>query len=148
MIFRRISFGTEEYAQECKLRHEVLRKPLGLNLYDENLDVEREQMHFGLFDEAGTLHACVIAVGISNTDAKIRQMVVRPERQRLGYGKKILQELQAYLALNGYTKLSLHARVSATNFYEQQGFKLTLEEFIEVGIPHVAMQKSTPPESR
>jgi hypothetical protein len=41
MIFREITFGTNDYALECALREEVLRAPLGLSLRDENLLQEK-----------------------------------------------------------------------------------------------------------
>ena len=49
MTFREIAFGKPEYRQECLLRDEVLRRPLGLSLGGEDLTDEESQLHFGLF---------------------------------------------------------------------------------------------------
>jgi len=38
-------------------------------------------MHFGLFDQGGSLAACAIAVALSPAEAKIRQMAVSLEHQ-------------------------------------------------------------------
>lgn len=47
MNVKEIRHGSTEYRQECALRQEVLRKPLGVNLYDENLDAEQGQTPVG-----------------------------------------------------------------------------------------------------
>lgn len=140
MIFLEIAYGSEAFHQECELRHRVLRVPLGLSLYHEDLSQERDQTHFGLFD-GGTLVACVIAVTLSPTTAKIRQMAVIGESQRLGCGRRIIANLEAHLARRGIVHLSMHARLTAVGFYQKLGYARTGPEFIEVGIPHVRMEK-------
>jgi len=37
VAFREIAFGISEYRLECRLREEVLRRPLGLSLSGEDL---------------------------------------------------------------------------------------------------------------
>ena len=76
MTVQEITFASEDYRLACELRQAVLRAPLGMNLYDEDLSQEREQLHFGIFDESRCLLACVVAVPVSGTEAKLRQMAV------------------------------------------------------------------------
>lgn len=140
MTFLEIHFGTSAYHTECQLRHLVLRAPLGLSLHDEDLSQERDQLHFGLLD-GGTLAACVIAVLLSPTEAKIRQMAVRPEHQGKGCGRRMIEELERYLISKGISHISMHARMSAEGFYEKLGYLRTGDEFSEVGLPHVRMEK-------
>ncbi len=42
IITKEIFFGSPEYFDELELRNEVLRKPLGMNLYDQDLSAEKE----------------------------------------------------------------------------------------------------------
>jgi predicted GNAT family N-acyltransferase len=42
----------------------------------------------------------------------------------------------------GYKKLCMHARKTATGFYQKLGYSVTGEEFVEVTIPHYTMEKS------
>ncbi len=142
MNLREISYGSVEFRQECELRQEVLRRPLGLNLYDEDLRREADQWHFGLFDGAGDLIGCVIAAPQSTTEAKIRQMAVAPAFQRRGLGRIILQQLEATLVARGFTRFTLHARQSAVPFYEKLGYRVMGQRFVEVTIPHAAMEKT------
>jgi len=143
--FRRIEYGSDEYHQECALREEVLRQPLGLSLRNEDLTQERDQLHFGLFDERGSLIGCAIAVLLPGLAAKVRQMAVAQERRGQGCGRQIMSGIEAYLAERGCTRVELHARVSAVGFYEKLGYIAEGEPFTEVTIPHVRMCKRIQP---
>lgn len=146
MSFRVIEFGSAEYKMECALRNEVLRLPLGLNLYDEDLAQEKDQLHFGLFDQHQQLIACVVAAPYSPTEAKIRQMAVKAGHAGRGNGRRIIQSLEEYLADLGITRLFMHARMSAVGFYEKLGYLQVGDEFAEVGISHIRMEKQIRPE--
>jgi hypothetical protein len=141
VVFEEIVFGTDEYRLECGLRNDVLRKPLGLSLTVEELAREEDQLHFGLFELDGNLVACVVAVKLSPTDARIRQMAVSPTHQRKGLGKRLMNELEANLRSRGFTNLVLHARASAVGFYETLGYTIVGDEFMDVTVPHFRMVK-------
>jgi len=132
---------------ECELRNEVLRIPVGLNLFDENLSLEKQQMHFGLFDHCRCLVACVIAVPVSSSEAKIRQMAVDGEHQGKGHGRNLIDCIENHLARQGFIRLFMHARLAAAGFYEKLGYAKVGQEFIEVGIPHIRMEKTIHPSS-
>lgn len=140
MTFLEIHYGSAAYHAECELRQQVLRMPIGLSLHDEDLSQERDQQHFGLF-EGSKLVACVIAVLRSPTEAKIRQMAVGPEHQGKGCGRRIMEAVEARLTAEGVTHFSMHARMSAVGFYQKLGYSKSGEEFTEVGLPHVRMEK-------
>ena len=141
MVFREIVFGTAEYRLERDLRHAVLREPLGLSFTAEELANEEKQLHFGLFEPEDNLIACVVAVRLSPTDARIRQMAVTPAHQRRGLGTRLMKELEEHLRSRGFTNLVLHARASAVEFYEKLGYAVIGDEFIDVTIAHVRMVK-------
>jgi predicted GNAT family N-acyltransferase len=147
VTLRKIDFGSDDFRKECELRNEVVRVPIGLCLYDEDLDRERQQLHFGLFDQCGDLIACVIAIVSSCSKAKIRPMAVRGEHQGKGYGRRVIHDLEEYLALQGVVHLDLHARLTAVGFYTKLGYAKVGQEFMEVGIPHVGMEKYIRPGS-
>ncbi len=145
MNFREIAYGSDEYGQECLLRERVLRAPLKLSLRDEDLSGEKEQMHFGLFQPGGGLLACVLAVKIDATGAKLRQMAVSADRQRTGLGRKLIEEVERNLHSRGFTRLTLHSRATAAGFYQKLGWSMIGGEFEEVGIPHFKMEKTIGP---
>ncbi|QDT14916.1 GNAT family N-acetyltransferase [Alienimonas californiensis] len=138
--FREIPFGSAEYRQEYELRDEVLRRPLGHRLADDDLSGEAEQLHFGLFD-AESLLACVVAVPLAPGDVKLRQMAVRPDAHGQGLGRRLMEAVEQELTGRGVSRVTLHARATAVGFYEKLGYRRVGEEFVEVTIPHFKMQK-------
>lgn len=139
--FREFPFGSDEYHKEKELRDAVLRQPIGLRLSEADCQGEPLQRHFGLFDSHQTLLACALAVPLDSSQVKIRQMAVRREFQGQGLGRRLFQSLEPLLAGEGFTVLTLHARMSALGFYEALGFAKVGGEFLEVGLPHLKMRK-------
>jgi len=145
MIINEILFGSSDFRKECELRNKILRIPLGLDLFDEDLSREISQMHFGLFDDEHILIACAIAVCISPTEAKIRQMAVAGGYQNQGHGRSIIRYIETHLARQGLTHFCMHARMNAVGFYEKLGYSRVGPEFVEVGLPHIKMEKFIQP---
>jgi ribosomal protein S18 acetylase RimI-like enzyme len=141
VTFREIVYGTPEYRLECRLREEVLREPLGLRLRDEDVADEENQLHFGLFGQNDEPLACAVAVRLSPTKARIRQMAVSPAHQRKGLGRQLMRELEKDLHARGFRNFELRARTTAVGFYERLGYRVAGAEFIDVTIPHVWMTK-------
>ena len=143
-VVRRIAFQSESYKEACRLRDRLLRQPLGLSLFDEDLMEEKEQWHFGLFDEAQGLMACGVAHQFEPQGAKcakIRQFAVSEEWQGQGRGRLLMQEMEDFLRTTGFEKVVLHARAHVRGFYGNLGYVEEGEEFQEVGLTHVRMLK-------
>ena len=140
ILFREISFGSDQYLHARALRDEILRAPLGLPLSQDDLQGEADQLHFGLFDD-DKLAACVTAIALTADHAKIRQTAVATAYQRQGLGRRTMTQLEAALVARGFVSLSLHARSTAVGFYEKLGYETVGDEFIEVTIPHRKMVK-------
>ncbi|MCO6047766.1 GNAT family N-acetyltransferase [Aeoliella sp. ICT_H6.2] len=141
MQVRTIQYDTSEYRQELELRNRLLRVPLGLDIYAEDLPAEREQLHYGLFD-GELLVGCAIAILKSDQHAKIRQMAVDTGLQAQGLGRQLLTAAEDDLRQRGIQWLELAARIEAVGFYEKLGYQTVGDEFVEVGIPHRHMEKA------
>jgi predicted GNAT family N-acyltransferase len=124
-----------------RLRQAVLRTPLGLNLMDEDLTLERSWIKIGGFDSDQNLLACLMLTPINDTTLKLRQMAVDPNYQQIGFGKQIVVFAEVYALMHKYTCITLHARQSAIPFYEKLNYKIVSESFLEVGLPHFKMEK-------
>jgi predicted GNAT family N-acyltransferase len=142
VTFREIAVATPEYGLERALREQVLRRPLGLPLSEQDLAGEEHQLHFGLFEPDGELVACVVAVKQSPTEARIRQMAVSPPEQGRGLGQRLMAELERSLRARGFQTFVLNSRKSAVGFYERLGYKAVGDEFVHLTIPHVRMTKA------
>ena len=60
-----------------------------------------------------------------------------------GLGRELMQ--QATLAIKeklNCNKIVLHAQKHAQGFYEKLGYKTTSPDFLEEGIPHIAMERT------
>lgn len=145
MIFKQLTFDSDAYREACSLRNQVLRRPLGLQLLDEDLTVEANQLHYGLYDETNeskpTLVACVIAAPEDGQRVRLRQMAVATQHQGQGRGRELLTQVEQNLTQRGYRTIYFHARVPAVGFYEKLGYTTTGDEFSELGIPHIEMLK-------
>lgn len=129
-----------DYEQALAMRQAILRQPLGLDLFSEDLSQETHYRHFGLKD-GDQLVAYVMSVPASPATVTIRQMCVLPEYrgQRLGY--ELLTEVQQRLKQSGITEIELAARVPVVPFYEKLGYEKSGKEFLSVTIPHQWMRK-------
>lgn len=130
-----------EYLEILALRQEVLRAPLGMNLYEEDLTSELDAQFF-IYSEEKEIVGCILALPTDYNTMRLKQMAVSPNHQKKGIGKALIDAVEAFAASKGYTKLFFHARTSAIPFYEKLGFQVLSDTFEEVGIPHKKMGKN------
>jgi len=142
LVFREIPYGSPCYQEECQLRDALLRQPLGLSLFEEDLSAEVKQWHFGLFAEDATLVACGVVHPIDSSRAKVRQVAVVESWQGQGVGARLMAAIESHLLERGFEQVVLHARRDVSPFYLRCGYKQEGEEFLEVGLPHLKMAKS------
>jgi len=140
MEVREIGYNTEEYLSELALRDAVLRKPLGLSLFDENLKQEEQDVHIGAF-----LHNKIIGIlvltRLNANEIKMRQVAVAEDYRNKKIGREMVIYSEEYSKNIGYTTILLNARKSAVGFYEKLGYKTISNEFLEINIPHYKMRK-------
>ncbi|WP_207421319.1 GNAT family N-acetyltransferase [Desertivirga brevis] len=140
MDFNLIIWGSKEYEEMVELRHQVLRKPLGLHYTEEYLSDEKKDILIGVF-ENGKLAGCCILRKVSGEVVQLKQMAVAPELQRTGIGSLVISFAEETAKNIGHGKIFMHARKEACGFYQKQGYHVRGEEFEEVGIPHLMMTK-------
>lgn len=140
MVFAEIEIQSDQYQQELELRNLVLRRPLGLNLYAENLENEVDDWHLGLWD-GPKLQAVLVLTPLADHGVKMRQVAVQPLQQGLGLGRQLVTFAEVFARQRGFQKMELHARKEVVPFYQKLGYHAVGEEFIEVSIPHLKMEK-------
>ena len=99
-------------------------------------------------DDAVSVHAVaydashrVLGTGRLLPDGHIGRMAVRKIARGAGVGGQILDALIEQGHGDGHRMLVLHAQSHAKGFYEAHGFQADGDEFMEAGIPHVAMTR-------
>ena len=133
--------GSAAYRASVLLRNEVLRRPLGLELTEEELERERSNYHL-VCEENGELIGCLVLVPQSDNEIKMRQVAVSPHARGQGIGRALTEFAEEFSRQRGFTRMTLHARSTAVPFYEKLGYERTGDEFEEVTIPHCSMHKS------
>lgn len=140
MALKIIDHGSKEYQQMIKLRDDILRKPLGLTFTDEELELEKENLLIGAFEDGNILGCCML-VEENPGIVKLRQMAVLNAVQGKGVGRALMQFAENLARDHGYKLLTMHARKNAIGFYEKMGYRVNGDEFQEVSIPHFEMHK-------
>jgi len=138
-----LEFGSKDHLTSIELRREVLRKPLGLDFNQTDLDNEKDQFHIGAFKDDKLVGILILKAmkDLGDGILKMRQVAVLPELQGTGIGKEMVVFSEQWARENNYNLIDLHARKNVTPFYEKLGYHIEGDEFLEVGIPHFKMLK-------
>lgn len=140
MALKIIDHGSREYQQMVQLRNEILRRPLGLMFTPEELEREKEEILIGAFEEEKMLGCCMLVQEEGNS-VRLRQMAVLNNLQGKGIGRALMIFAENIARDRGFKKITMHARKTATGFYEKLGYRAVGEQFEEVTIPHYIMEK-------
>lgn len=135
-----IEWGSVKYIQSLALRHEVLRKPLGM-IFDPSIFIEEKVDLHLVANHGDWLVGCMILTEAGN-DLKMRQVAVANKYRRCRIGARMVALAEAKAIEMGKQKMVLHARDSALDFYLSLGYSIVGDQFEEVGIPHQRMEKS------
>ena len=140
--FLEIFYNTKHYKEACRLRDDILRKPLGMSLYDQNLEEEKDHIHIiGKSLEDNVIAYLQFKI-IDGKLAKMQQVVVLPKYQSIGVGKSLVNFSEKFISNIGIYSILLHAREPVVGFYEKLGYEKFGEKFLEVTIPHHKMNKN------
>lgn len=140
MALKIIDHGSKDYQKMIDMRLAILRKPLGLDFSAEELAREKDDILIGCFEEE-KLEGCCMLTKTAPQTVKLRQMAVTSGLQGKGIGRVLLNFAENVARDKGYRKMTMHARKNALGFYEKLGYKVVGDEFIEVTLPHFAMEK-------
>ena len=140
MALQLIDYGSPEYKQMVELRYQLLRKPLGLQFDEHDLEQETNDILIGMFED-GRLKGCCLLRKLDGQTVKLRQMAVLNGLQGKGIGRALLQFAENIARDRGYSKMNMHAREIAIGFYEKLGYRKMGDQFLEVTIPHYMMEK-------
>jgi GNAT superfamily N-acetyltransferase len=95
--------------------------------------------HYGVF-EAEQL-VSVVSLFINEGSAQFRKLATLEEKQRLGYGRALVDYVIRYSKSLGAKEIWCNARVKKRSFYENAGFHVTDETFSKDGYDFVIMKQ-------
>jgi predicted GNAT family N-acyltransferase len=140
MALKIIDHGSAEYRKMVKLRDDILRKPLGLDFSEKELEKEKDYLLIGAYDDDRMLGCCMLVEEGPQT-VRLRQMAVLNDLQGKGIGKALMQFAENLARDRGYRIIKMHARKNSVGFYEKMGYIRMGDEFTEITIPHFMMEK-------
>ena len=141
MEIKVIPHYSKDYWKCVKLRDKILREPINLMFSEEELFLENDQTHVGVFENEKAI-GCFSLVPVSKKEIKMRQVCVDSDQQQKGIGSKMMNYCVDWAKKNGYQEISCHARESAVKYYEKYGYTKEGKLFREVSLPHLKMKKS------
>lgn len=141
MALKLIDHGSPEYQQMVQLRNDILRKPLGLDFDPDELEREKDEILIAAYEDDKMLGCCML-IKVDPSTVRLRQMAVLRNLQGKGVGRALMQFAENIARDRGFRKIVMHARKTATGFYEKLGYVVKSDEFEEVTLPHVVMEKA------
>ncbi|MFV0401914.1 MAG: pyrroline-5-carboxylate reductase [Oscillospiraceae bacterium] len=136
----RVDYNSADYREAELLRYRLLREPLGLEFSEDDLELDKEAVHFCAFRGTKLVGTAQLLL-LDAFSGKMRQVAVEASEQGKGIGSMMIESIEAYAREKGLGRVILNARETAEAFYTAQGYRARGERFLEVGIPHIAMYK-------
>ncbi len=131
----------QDREQLCAIRQRVFVEEQQV---PENLEWDAddsEAQHFLALNSTGAAVGCVRLLA----NGHCGRMAVLANWRHQGAGRALLEAVIAEARARGLGMVKLSAQRHASEFYGRYGFETLGDEYMEAGIPHIAMQKSLAP---
>jgi predicted GNAT family N-acyltransferase len=79
---------------------------------------------------------------LDGSTAKLGRLAVASGERGRGLGTRLLRTAEREARIAGAGRVALHAQEQARELYAANGYRPYGEQFVEAGIPHVAMEKT------
>lgn len=111
----------KEWDDYYNMRYNILRKPLNQPLGSERNDGDLAGQHFALYENK-IIRAIARLDKSGEGISQVRFVAVNTESRGKGFGKLIMNALEVHSENGGNTKMILHARDYAVDFYLKLGY--------------------------
>jgi predicted GNAT family N-acyltransferase len=133
----RVGPWSEQQASAQAIRYAVFVIEQNIPVEIEWDDMDAVSLHAVAYDENGLS----LGTGRLLPDGHIGRMAVKKRARGLGVGGSILDALLQAARERGDKAVMLNAQTQVEDFYARHGFKRDGAEFMEAGIPHIAMRR-------
>jgi ribosomal protein S18 acetylase RimI-like enzyme len=107
-------------------------------LQDMILPEDKDGEHFGIFEEEQLVS--IISLFLNGETAQFRKLATIEEKQRLGYGRLLLDHVISHSMASGAENIWCNARKNKVSFYLKAGFHETDQTFFLDGYDFVIMK--------
>ena len=140
LMFRVVEYATEEYKEALQLKDDVMRKPLGLCLSEDDVKFDNKRIHIGGYIENELVCGCSFGI-IHKKMGHIFSVYVKQSCQNQGIGQQLMAFAEDYAKQSGVARLYVEGRKTAKNFYLKCGFRPCGSEYVDMNIIHQDMKK-------
>jgi predicted GNAT family N-acyltransferase len=112
-----------EWETYYDMRYRILREPLGKERGSERNEGDATGIHFALYDN-DELKAIARLDNAGENSAQVRFVAVESELQGKGFGRQIMEATEIAAKKSGSSKMILHARDYAVDFYLILGYEI------------------------
>lgn len=131
-----------EWESYYDLRFRILREPLGKLRGSEQNEGDHTGIHLALYDQ-NELKAIARLDKTGEDVGQVRFVAVEGNQQGMGYGKKIMEEAERLSNERGDSKMILHARDYAVEFYLKLNYTMVEKSHLLFGVlQHFLMEKN------
>jgi ribosomal protein S18 acetylase RimI-like enzyme len=132
----------EEFERYRDLRWRILRAPWNQPRITAQDDLDSDDFPIMVCEVDGIPIGVGRAHFVSENEAQIRSISVEPEWEGKGIGSIVLKELEKIVIAKGATRIIIHSRNSAIEFYKKNGYKEVELSYTLFGeIEHTLMEK-------
>lgn len=129
----------KELQDALHVRKEVFVGEQNVPMEEEIDEFENTSDHFVLYDEDEPVGAGRFRV--KEGQGKVERICVLSTTRGKGAGKRIMNFIEEHARSKEVPALILNAQTHAIPFYENLGYSVTSDEFLDAGIPHKSMKK-------
>lgn len=125
--------------------YEILKARMAVFMMEQNIryldmdDTDYDSLHL-FYEEGGKVTAYLRAYKMEDAEAVHIGRVLTVEHGKGLGGQFLTDAIEALRARTGCQYIRLDAQTPVVGFYEKSGFRATSGEFLEAGIPHIAME--------
>ncbi len=134
-----VAYNDDSFKDVRYIRETVFVEEYNINYEEEFDDLDTTAMHMLVFD--GYTPIGTGRVMLDGEKAVIGRLAVLKDFRREGIGDLIVRLLIRKAFDSGAKTQSLHAMTYCVDFYKKVGFEVISDEYLEVGIPHVTMER-------
>ncbi|MFC7154494.1 GNAT family N-acetyltransferase [Halomarina halobia] len=134
----------EQLADALAIRREVFVEGQDVpeDLEYDDRDEDGETIHFVAYADGEAVGAARLVPYDPDT-GKVQRVAVRESVRGEGWGRRLVDAVEAAAREAGYDRLVLDAQTHAVEFYERLGYEVTSDDvFMDAGIPHLSMRKA------
>lgn len=132
---------TEKEQQHAyQVRTLVFVEEQGVPKEEEIDNLEQEAIHFVGY--CNNMPVAASRMRFAGQFAKLERVCVLKEKRGMGFGRDLILVMENLAKAKGYKQSKLNGQTYAESFYQRLGYKTVSNEFMDAGIPHVAMEKT------